>query len=89
MPQENKKHKTFTNGSTWLKADFHLHTKADKEFTYTGEENDFINTYIARLKEQNISIGVITNHNKFVKNEFSGLRKKAKKEKQNNSGEIG
>jgi len=80
MPQENKKHKIFTNGSTWLKADFHLHTKADKEFTYTGAENNFIKTYIARFKEQNINVGVITNHNKFVKDEFSALRKKAKKE---------
>lgn len=79
MPQENKKHKIFTNGSTWLKADFHLHTKADKEFTYTDEEDDFIKAYIYGLKEQDIKIGVITNHNKFVKDEFSALRKKAKK----------
>ncbi len=29
----------FQNGATWLRADFHLHTKADGEFSYTGEEN--------------------------------------------------
>lgn len=80
MHQEIKKHKLFAYGSTWLKADFHLHTKADKEFKYTGDENDFINNYVAKLKEQSINIGVITNHNKFSKNEFVNLRKKAQKE---------
>jgi hypothetical protein len=30
--------KLFQSGSIWLRADFHLHTKADKEFAYTGEE---------------------------------------------------
>ncbi|MCI5123359.1 MAG: hypothetical protein D3925_02490, partial [Candidatus Electrothrix sp. AR5] len=73
MSQETKKHTLFTNGSKWLKADFHLHTKADKEFKYTGEENDFIISYVAKLKEQNITIGVITNHNKFDKDEFGQL----------------
>ena len=80
MSQETKKYTLFTNGSKWLKADFHLHTKADKEFKYTGEENDFIKSYIAKLKEQEITIGVVTNHNKFDKDEFRQLRKKAKKE---------
>lgn len=70
----------FENGAIWLRADFHLHTKADKEFTYTGNENDFCRLYIEQLKSQNINIGVITNHNKFDKNEFVALRKKALKE---------
>ncbi|MCF8370241.1 MAG: hypothetical protein K9H64_01380 [Bacteroidales bacterium] len=70
----------FKNGATWLRADFHLHTKADKEFSYTGNENDFCRLYIEKLKEQNINAGVITNHNKFDKNEFVALRKKAIKE---------
>lgn len=70
----------FKNGSIWLKADFHLHTKADKEFDYSGENNSFINNYVAKLKEKNINIGVITNHNKFDKDEFVNLRKNAKKE---------
>lgn len=70
----------FKNGSVWLKADFHLHTKADKEFLYNGTENDFVKSYIMKLKENNIGIGIITNHNKFDKDEFKALRKKAKEE---------
>jgi len=70
----------FKNGSTWLRADFHLHTKADKEFKFSDEENDFARQYIEQLKKQEISIGVITNHNKFDKEEFVSLKKKAKKE---------
>ncbi len=70
----------FENGAIWLRADFHLHTKADKEFAYTGNENDFCRLYVEQLKSQNINVGVITNHNKFDKNEFVALRKKALKE---------
>lgn len=67
----------FQNGAHWLRADFHLHTKADKEFAYTGEENDFVNAYVNKLVEQDIKVGVITNHNKFDKGEFVSLKKKA------------
>lgn len=70
----------FKNGATWLRADFHLHTKADKEFSFGGEENDFCRSYVEKLKEQDIRIGVITNHNKFDKEEFVALRKKALKD---------
>ncbi len=77
---ENQTKNIFENGATWLRADFHLHTKADKEFSYTGNDNDFCRLYVEKLKEQNIHIGVITNHNKFDKNEFVALRKKAIKE---------
>jgi len=68
----------FENGSRWLRADFHLHTKADKEFNYSGEENDFVKDYVAKLVEQEIRVGVITNHNKFDKGEFVALKKEAK-----------
>ena len=68
---------TFKNGSCWLKADFHLHTRADSEF---AQENDFEQRYIRQLKAQGIGIGVITNHNKFNKDEFVRLHKKANKE---------
>ena len=60
----------FQNGTTWLRADFHLHTKADKEFAYSENENDFTRAYIDKLVEQDIRVGVITNHNKFDKGEF-------------------
>lgn len=77
---ENQTKNIFENGASWLRADFHLHTKADKEFSYSGNENDFCRLYIEKLKEQNINTGVITNHNKFDKNEFVALRKKSIKE---------
>jgi len=67
----------FQNGSRWLRADFHLHTKADKEFNYTGNENDFVRDYVNKLVERDIRVGVITNHNKFDKGEFAALKKKA------------
>lgn len=70
----------FKHGSAWLKADFHLHTRADKEFKYDGEENSFVSGYVASLKAAGIQLGVITNHNKFDINEFKALRKKARKE---------
>lgn len=72
--------KIFENGSNWLRADFHLHTKADtNEFTYSGEENAFVNEYVDKLEEQSIKVAVITNHNKFDKNEYKAIKKKAKK----------
>ncbi len=45
-----------------------------------GEENAFVATYIKKLKENGIQVGVITNHNKFDAGEFNALRKKALKE---------
>ncbi len=78
---ENGTINIFKNGATWLRADFHLHTKADIEFDKKGfDENDFCRLYVEKLKEQNINVGVVTNHNKFDKNEFVALRKKALKE---------
>lgn len=70
----------FPNGSEWLRADFHLHTKADKEFKYTGEDNAFVAAYVQQLAKQNIRLGVITNHNKFSVDEFKALRRKARRE---------
>lgn len=70
----------FKNGSVWLKADFHLHTKADSEFKYTDNSNEFVVRYTTQLKAQNIRVGVITNHNKFDRTEFKALRKAANKE---------
>jgi chromosome segregation protein len=70
----------FPNGSEWVRADFHLHTRADKEFSYTGGETEFISGYVDRLKDQNIRLGVITDHNKFNADEFKALRRRARKE---------
>ncbi|MDR0330155.1 MAG: hypothetical protein LBH93_00380, partial [Chitinispirillales bacterium] len=70
----------FQNGSMWLRADFHLHTKADKEFNYSGVENDYVNAYVRKLVEQDIRVGVITNHNKFDIGEYKAISKRAHKE---------
>ena len=70
----------FPNGSTWIRADFHLHTKADKEFSFTGEETSFVSGYVDALKKANIRVAVLTNHNKFDLNEFKAIRKKSRKD---------
>lgn len=70
----------FQYGATWLRADFHLHTNKDKEFLYSGAPMEYYDRYIVHLVAEKIQIGVITNHNKFDKEEFKELRKKAKKE---------
>ena len=70
----------FPQGSRWLRADFHLHTKADKEFSFTGDPSYYNSNYVQALKDAGIEVGVITNHNKFDFDEFMALRKTAKKE---------
>lgn len=72
--------KIFEHGSTWLRADFHLHTKEDKEFQFPGADNEFVNLYVEKLKSENIHVGLITNHNKFSYSEFKALAKRALKE---------
>ncbi len=69
----------FPHGSRWLKADFHLHTCADKEFIYAGDDSYYCSNYVDALKSTNIEIGVITNHNKFDVDEFKALRKASRK----------
>ncbi|MCF6335863.1 MAG: hypothetical protein L3J12_08995, partial [Spirochaetales bacterium] len=80
MSDVHKALEVFEYGSTWLRADFHLHTKADKEFSYSGEDNSFVSDYVTGLETSGIQLGVITNHNKFDVDEFKALRKKAEKE---------
>ena len=70
----------FETGLQYVRADFHLHTCKDKEFVYSGEQNSFINDYVSALKEANIKVGVITNHNKFDREEYKAIRKAAKKQ---------
>jgi chromosome segregation protein len=69
----------FQHGASWIRADFHLHTKADKTFEYSGDENYFVSSYIEALNKAQISVGVITNHNLFDSEEFKALRKAAVK----------
>lgn len=69
----------FEYGSAWVRGDFHLHTKADKEFKYGGDENAFVGAYIEKLEAAGVGLGVITNHNKFDMGEFKALRKAARK----------
>ena len=70
----------FRHGSAWVRLDTHLHTRADKEFKFDGEDDTFVNSYIEKLVEQNIKVGIITNHNKFDEGEYKALRKKAAKQ---------
>jgi len=70
----------FSHGCRWVRADFHLHTRQDKEFNDAGSEQDFVSRYVAALKQAGIRVGVITNHNKFDWDEFKALRKSANKE---------
>lgn len=70
----------FENGLEYVRSDFHLHTNKDKEFKYTGEQNAYVNDYVSALKNNNIGVGVITNHNKFDKEEYKAIRKAAKKQ---------
>lgn len=67
----------FKNGARFVRFDCHLHTKSDKEFKYEEEENKFLERYINKLKEKEINVGIITNHNKFNYDEFKNLKKKA------------
>lgn len=70
----------FKNGSEWVRADFHLHTRADKEFSYSGEETSFVTDYVEALKVAGIRVAVITNHNKFDVGEYKAIRTRARKE---------
>ena len=57
-----------------------MHTLADKEFSYSGDPNSFVSEYVAALKKAGIRVAVITNHNKFDRDDFKVLAKAAKKE---------
>jgi len=70
----------FSHGAEWVRADFHLHTKADQQFSYTDDPNYYNSNYIEALQKAGIRLGVITNHNKFDHDEFKALRSTAKKQ---------
>ena len=79
MSEEHQLSNIFAYGSTWLRADFHLHTKADREFTYSGEVDYYFSSYVDGLIQAGIRLGIITNHNKFDAVEFKALKKTAAK----------
>jgi predicted ATPase len=75
----------FLNGSCWLRADFHAHTRADKEFQYSPNEGitdtvgNFAKEYVTKLSSEGVQVAAITNHNKFDLEEFKQLSKRGKK----------
>lgn len=73
--------KQFPRGAEWVRVDFHLHTKADREFKYAGDESFYNSAYVDALAAAEIRLGVITNHNKFDFEEFKSLRATARKKK--------
>lgn len=75
----NPSHAAFFGGAEWVRADFHLHTQADREFTYLGDPDFYNSVYVEALEKAGIRLGVITNHNKFDFAEFKALRASAKK----------
>ncbi len=79
MSADNESFDVFQHGTDWVRADFHLHTRRDKEFKYAGEESYFVASYVEGLKRASIRIGVIANHNKFDLQEFKVLQKQARK----------
>jgi chromosome segregation protein len=89
-----EKQKSFPRGAEWVRADFHLHTLKDpsasrKSFrnAYRGENenghpkaNGFPKEFIGRLKEEQIRVSVVTNHNHFDRDEYKTLRQMGAKE---------
>lgn len=69
----------FEHGAEWVRVDFHLHTKADREFQYDGDPSYYNSKYVDAMEKSGIRLGVITNHNKFEFEEFKSLRATAKK----------
>ncbi|MCB1777192.1 MAG: histidinol-phosphatase [Candidatus Competibacteraceae bacterium] len=69
----------FMQGAQWVRADVHLHTRADDEFKYAGDDNFYNSKYVDALEKAGIRLGIITNHNKFDFKEFKALRKTAQK----------
>ncbi|MBW6459703.1 MAG: AAA family ATPase [Bacteroidales bacterium] len=77
---ESETKNIFENGATWLRADFHLHTKADPlGLKYTDEDSRFFDAYLELLEKAEIKVGVIANYNRLYVDEFRELYKKALK----------
>jgi chromosome segregation protein len=86
--------KPFPRGAEWVRADFHLHTLKEPGASrrpfreeYRGENenghakaNGFPKDWIARLKDEQIRVAVVTNHNHFDRDEYKTLRQLGAKE---------
>ena len=86
--------KPFPSGAEWVRADFHLHTLKDPGASrrpfreeYGGENesghakaNSFPKDWIGRLKNEQIRVAVVTNHNHFDRDEYKALRQLGTKE---------
>lgn len=77
--QSEARSMVFAEGAQWVRVDFHLHTRADREFKFTGDDNFYNSNYVDALENAGIRLGVITNHNKFDFDEFKALRKTAQR----------
>ena len=71
----------FESGAQWVRADFHLHTRADREFKYAGDDDFYNSSYVQALEKAQIRLGLIANHNKFDFTEFQALRSTAQKKR--------
>jgi hypothetical protein len=56
-----EKKQQFLSGADWVRVDFHLHTRADREFQYAGDDSFYNSAYIDALEQSGIRLGVITN----------------------------
>lgn len=43
-----------------VRADYHRHTRADREFTFTGDDNFYRSNNVNALEKADIRLGVIT-----------------------------
>lgn len=68
----------FEHGSRWVRADFHLHTAATDEFNKREVVRDtYARDFVNRLRVQGLQVAVVTNHNRFDKDEFLVLKAEA------------
>lgn len=69
----------FEYGSEFVKCDLHVHTKSEKTH-YTDRkysDQEYAVVFVQAMKEKDIKIVAITNHNSFNKNEYLEIKKEA------------
>lgn len=80
--------KPFPRGATWVRADFHLHTIAERdpnrtfrrEFPGETERGECAKAWVIKLVEAEVRVAVITNHNMFDAEDYRQHMKLASKE---------